>query len=233
VVGKNRYSLTEGPLEDEESSSYNNEYERSKMLAERNVLERMRVDGINATIFRPSIVVGEKAKGKLVNFNGYYLGVNAWQQLKRHLTSAGKAKEVVRIEIPNGNAINLIPVDDAVNMMIEIGNTKPAPGQIFNIVNDHYTEVGLIHDVLRNQLKIQIEVVKTGSFSVRPKTRYEKLISYGMNYVSPYAFQEAVRFDASNRTRSLGAPYRYEFSFDVLHRINDAFLSKPGAVATS
>ena len=66
--GKNLGLVPEAPIPSDENISYNNYYERSKTLAERMILDAVESEELKGTIFRPSVVFGDTADGKLIHY---------------------------------------------------------------------------------------------------------------------------------------------------------------------
>jgi len=69
VSGRFNGTFTEDDLD--RGQAFNNYYEETKFLAERDVRERMQA-GLPATIYRPSVVVGDSTTGATQKFDGPY-----------------------------------------------------------------------------------------------------------------------------------------------------------------
>lgn len=91
---------------------FNNSYEKDKWQAEQVLISSK----IPYTIFRPSILTGNSQTGKIQNFSGYYMGINAFLSV---IESSAIKKRKVRFPRLSG-LINMIPVDQAAQNMSNI-----------------------------------------------------------------------------------------------------------------
>jgi len=112
---------------------FRNAYERSKWLGEQHVWRWGRGRGRSATIYRPSIVVGDWQTGYATRFSGPYLAFAALDALKR--SQCADRSQPLRIDaMPNAD-VNFIPVDYLVELMASIVEHRPSHGRVYNIVH--------------------------------------------------------------------------------------------------
>ena len=99
----------------EVGQDFRNAYERSKFEAEQ--LVRSSGDRLPIQIFRPSIVVGERATGWTTSFNVLYAPLKAFAR------GAYRALPVRR-----SAPVDVVPVDYVADAMFELSRRPPAPG---------------------------------------------------------------------------------------------------------
>jgi thioester reductase-like protein len=114
-------------LEDEleMGQRFNNRYERSKYEAER--LVRRAMSEVPATVYRPSIVVGDSRTGEIDRFDGpYYLAIL--------LVASPLA---VPLPLPGDGVapLNVVPVDFVVDAALSIATNPAAVGKTVHLVD--------------------------------------------------------------------------------------------------
>jgi nucleoside-diphosphate-sugar epimerase len=171
----------------DEKLGFNNEYEKSKLIAEGMLLDAIGAGTLRGAVFRPSIVMGMLETGRLVNYNGFYLGLKAWMALSQYMSQCGRPGEVVRAWLDPDNALNLIPLDSAVDAMLESA-PRFGDGEVINVVNRIEVSLAQIFELLEPHLAIR-PVLMGSRAPVSGKTTYEKLVAYSLTYTAPYAKQ--------------------------------------------
>ncbi|MGE0492897.1 MAG: SDR family oxidoreductase [Vulcanimicrobiota bacterium] len=123
---------------------FNNDYERSKALAESLVAQAEFLRRF--TIYRPSIIVGESSTGYTPNFQGAYpLLLLTW------LNSASSSRsllETVGVEDPE-DGINLVPVDWVSQVVIALLGQERSAQQYYHLTNPHPTSFQALYDAVR------------------------------------------------------------------------------------
>jgi nucleoside-diphosphate-sugar epimerase len=171
----------------DEQLGFNNEYEKSKLIAEGMLLEAIASGTLRGAVFRPSIVVGMLETGRLVNYNGFYLGLKAWMALSQYMSEHGRAGEVVRTWLDPDNALNLIPLDRAVDAMLGSA-PRFRDGEVVNVVNRIEVTLARVFELMEGHLAIRPVLVGTKA-PMAGKTTYEKLVAYSLTYTAPYTKQ--------------------------------------------
>jgi thioester reductase-like protein len=137
VVSGNREGVI---LEDEleMGQSFGNPYEESKYLAER--LVRDAQASLPATVYRPSIVVGDSRTGEIDRFQGPY-------ELAILLVASPLA---VPLPLPrNGIApLNAVPVDFVVEAALSIGANPAALGRTVHLVDPAPLSVRRVYELI-------------------------------------------------------------------------------------
>ncbi len=149
VVGASRKSEL---LEDELESpkTFRNIYEESKYQGEKFLVSQMHAGKISATIFRPSILVGDFQTGQTFSYTGYYVPLFFFALLrKRHplLTNFP-----VVIPYVQGATLNLMPVDHAVRIISALADHPESKDKTFHIVNPHPPSIRSTFQESLNQL---------------------------------------------------------------------------------
>ncbi|MEW6363044.1 MAG: SDR family oxidoreductase [Acidobacteriota bacterium] len=120
VSGDRRGMVFEEELD--KGQGFKNHYEETKFRAEK--LVRERASEIPASIFRPSIVVGDSVTGETDKFDGPYMTFAAIRQGLMILTPG-------RGEVP----INLVPVDFVVDCLATIPGIDGTEGKTFHLAD--------------------------------------------------------------------------------------------------
>lgn len=223
IGGKNFELVREEEIRYKDSMQFNNEYERSKLKAENLVMDEIRKGDFNANILRPSVATGEKETGKLINYHGYYLGIQALSEFKKYLVNKNIEERFFRITGKKDATINLIPIDDCVEIMLKIKESNPEKGEIFNVVNKNSVPMDQLLRVMGQNLGVHLECGDSESFQERKKTKEEKMMAYGTTYIMPY-FDQKTKFDATNTSQVLGHIYEYKITDEKLFAINQKYL---------
>lgn len=112
---------------------FRNAYERSKWLGEQHVWRWGDCPGRSATIYRPSIVVGDWQTGYATRFSGPYRAFAVLDTLKQSQFS--DRIQPLRIDAVPSADVNFIPVDYLVELMASIVEHPTSHDQIYNIVH--------------------------------------------------------------------------------------------------
>ncbi len=224
--GKSMRIVPGSVIEMDEDLAFNNEYEMTKLLAENLVKAFCEKTASDYYIFRPSIVMGEKHTGRLVNYNGFYLGLKAFHTLNSYLSQPDGSKTRLRFESNPGNTLNLIPIDDVDALMQTINESNPPSGSVFNITNGMETKISDIISIVNDCLgNLEIQVSSKEDFLREPRNRNEKMLAYGFNYVLPYLNQD-ISFDTYNVAQQTGQPYALQLIPDQLHFYVSSYLAR-------
>jgi thioester reductase-like protein len=102
---------------------FKNFYEETKFLAEMAV----RTSGVEATVYRPGIVVGDSRSGHTAKFDGPYFALNAMSKLP----SPG-----VFMKVGSGDAlVNLVPVDFVLEALARLSTWDGAVGKTYHLTD--------------------------------------------------------------------------------------------------
>jgi thioester reductase-like protein len=110
---------------DVDHGPFNNQYEATKNAAERLVRAAM-ADGLAATIYRPSIVVGDSRTGETQKYDGPYY-------LIRYLLRCPGVGLVPRIGRPSSRELNVVPRDYVVDAIDYLSRDAGAVGETYQL----------------------------------------------------------------------------------------------------
>lgn len=212
VAGKRQGTIFENELEKDQT--FNNNYEKSKYDAEKNLAAFAKQHRLPYTVYRPSIVTGDTSTGFTKNYDNIYVFGKGMTGLKnRETRNNGKnhgttnrsgINQPTQVRIPGDkySAINLIPVDYAVRAIIAISQQAEGINNTFHIVNPSPPTLGELAEWMKVALGINnIKIVPCHEFQVQPHTLPEKLLLQRIEVFQSYMFGEPY-FDSTN-TRNL------------------------------
>lgn len=138
VSGRYEGVFTEQDLQ--KGQTFNNYYEETKYWAELEVQQAMR-RGLPATIYRPSIVVGDSQTGETQKYDGPYY---AFQWIMR------QGKTAVLPEFGDGHRyeVNLVPRDYVVDAIAYLSAQENSLGQVYHISDPQPLTVQAVVEVL-------------------------------------------------------------------------------------
>lgn len=230
VGGKRAGTLPEAPVPLSEDATFNNYYEQSKLMAENLMLDFTRRHGLFSLIFRPSIVMGDKANGRLINYTGMFLALDAMASLNEHIRKTSGDRELLRFEADADNRLNLVPLDDVIDNMCLLNEQVTEPYQVFNLTNNTSVTLQQLEEVLNGTFShLELRVATRKDFEARPRNRNEKLMAYGFNYILPYAKNQLL-FNTDKSSAVLGGAYHYAFYPDALRKIVTGYVQRKQAV---
>ena len=176
-------SLPENPV-------FANFYESSKFIAEKKVREQMKA-GLPATIFRPSIVVGDSCTGVVSEFNVIY------PFLKLFTTGS-----ITLLPAHLGSTVNIVPSDFVVKASVAIARQNDSLGRSYHLVSENPPTIEMMLK-LKNEVypgMPEIKVVNPERF--KPSNGMEK---FAYMVIRPYLgyLNERLTFDTKNTHRAL------------------------------
>lgn len=180
---------------------FNNPYEFSKCQAERLVQQWSGRTGLDAFVFRPSIVVGDSREGRIVNFDGLY-------NIMRLLDSIGSAVETSEFRVLGdpGATKNFVPADYVAETAwhILIAGT---PGT-YHLTNPRPMPLARLRDVFAELFGVPgARFAVQDEFRVKQANKLERMYQKGASVYAPYLASEPVfdRTQADAALRDLGA----------------------------
>ena len=122
-----------GPVYEEEldcGQNFRNDYEQSKVEAEHRVRQ---TSGIQATIYRPSVIVGDSRTGHTSSYQGFYRFL---ELADRFAEPARNGRRVLPLRLPflGSEPRNLVPVDWVSRAVVTILNRPGRHGQTYHLV---------------------------------------------------------------------------------------------------
>lgn len=184
-----------------------NEYERSKIEAERLVRE----SGRPFSIHRIGIVVGDSANGQISRFSGYYGFFSGIYKLRKMMEKQWKEDPVslkaagvsfdddgtlhlpVVIGCSSTSRLNLVPLDWVVDMIVRV-ILESATSRTYHLTHPYPP---LVIDIIRWSLAyLKIQDVKVGEHMPHPDEesflgRLQLMLDHGLSEFSAYVHHEA------------------------------------------
>ncbi|OHB86447.1 MAG: hypothetical protein A3D13_00015 [Planctomycetes bacterium RIFCSPHIGHO2_02_FULL_40_12] len=200
VAGKQNDIVYENELVDEEPL-FNNEYERSKFIAEQVVIKYAKGDEIPYTIYRPSIIVGDSKTGATCKFDNLYTFAKVLFNIRNALINHNSENlNDITVRVPGvpDALINLVPVDYVADAIVAILKEKETADKIFHITNPNPPELGELRDLLMSVLEINgIKVKIDGPMEHKHLSAIERLFLRQTRTYYSYLFSR-LRFDCRN-----------------------------------
>jgi nucleoside-diphosphate-sugar epimerase len=190
--------------------SFRNTYERTKWEAERHVWQAQLRGEINATIYRPSIVVGDSTHGRYEQFNVFNHPFDVTSRVRRKLCEKQKLDPAncrlnfeMRISGDANATLNIIPMDFAIGTIMKLYEAPNSTGQVYHVVNPNPPSLRLMMEIFKRHEPwegLRWEPVSPeGPF----KNAYEKFLNRQIEFLMPYLMGEAI-YDCSNVRTILG-----------------------------
>jgi len=200
VAGKQNDIVYENEPVDEEPQ-FNNEYERSKFIAEQVVIKYAKSNEIPYTIYRPSIIVGESETGATCKFDNLYTFMKVLFNI-RNAFSNHKSENLndITVRVPGipDALINLVPVDYVADAIVAILKARESINKIFHITNPDPPELCELRDLLMPVLGIEgINVKVDGQMEHKRLSAIERLFLRHTRTYYSYLFSR-LRFDCRN-----------------------------------
>jgi thioester reductase-like protein len=198
VCGRRSGRIEEDDLE--RGQDFHNSYEESKFEAER--LVRLAL-GVLATVYRPTVIVGDSASGYTAGFSGLYrvLGVAAQLAPPR---PAGPRRLPLRLPLTGDELCNLVPVDWVSRAVVDLVNQPPHHGRTYHLASPVPAPGRLIGAAAAEVLGVEGVRFAGPEGSFRP-TRLERLFWDGVREYWPYLAGNPA-FDCTNTRAAL--PHR-------------------------
>ena len=186
---------------------FKNPYEESKCRAEVMVQTAQREGRLAASVYRPSIVVGESGTGRTTHFHGVYAFIRGlWavtQRLRRKQPASDVVELPLRVPGSQSTTLNFVPIDYVTSAMVEVSKQPSSVGKVFHLANPTPTENRLWISVVCDQLRVRgIRLVGEDAFLKTPMTRMEALFDREMAFYYQYLHGEP-RFDCSQVLEAL------------------------------
>jgi nucleoside-diphosphate-sugar epimerase len=178
-------------------------YEWSKHQGEHKVADMQAAHGLDATIFRPAIIVGSP-ETHVFNHAAYYQVASALYRMLQHSKKKEganyKGELAIRLLGNPETPLNFVPITFVIDAMLrasEVAELATPSLKFFNITNDQPPSVGLVHNIVCQSLGITgLELVSPEAFEAKPMNRFERALSRNVTFQMPYMFED-IRFDTS------------------------------------
>lgn len=234
----------------EESTAFTNVYEETKSRGEVLTRDVCRREGIQLSVYRPSIVYGDSRTGRTLRFNALYFPVKAAVLLRDiyladirdhggrkaaemgiRLKDNGDLFMPIRIEVGREGGLNLVPIDHCVDVFLAILEDS-LDGGVYHIVNSRPTRIEDIANYAMRLFHLDgFQTCGPEAFAAQSKNALETLYGTYLDAYRPY-LQDLRTFEIKNAApvlarRGLTCP---EFDYGVFTRcMNYAVETRWGA----
>ena len=192
---------TEGVVREEsypEPGAFNNSYEQTKYQAEAVVLDWSRRTGMDAWIFRPSIMLGDSRTGRMINFDAMY---NILRFLD--MVSGRMNGQSLRVGADPNTTKNCIPVDYMARSVWHL--FRHAAAGIYHITHPRPLRLGELEIIFKQLFDIDnTSFVAPEQLEGVHLTKPEILFRRSASVFFPYLQREPV-FDRSGTDAALGS----------------------------
>jgi len=204
-VAGNRSDATESEVH--AGQTFRNAYEESKCRAELLIADEHGKGSILATVYRPSIVIGDSKTGRVTHFHGVYAFIRAlWaalERLRRRTPDVEFVHLPLRVLGVETQTLNFVPIDYVVDGMVAISQRPDSLGGTYHLTNPVPTENRVWLSNICRLLRVEgIQLVDAKSFAETPMTRLEGLFQKQMAFYYQY-LQGEPRFDCRRTLEAL------------------------------
>ena len=127
-----------GPVREDElecGQGFHNDYERSKCEAERRVRSAR---GLNATVYRPSVIVGDSRTGYTASYHGLYPFLELGDRVAEPAGAASPRRLLaLRLPFTGEEPRNLVPVDWVARAVVRLLHLPRWHGRTFHLTATH------------------------------------------------------------------------------------------------
>ena len=124
--------------------TFKNAYEESKCRAELLIAQEHQKGTIVASVYRPSIVIGDSKSGRVTHFHGVYAFIRGlWavlERLRRRMPEHGLVNLPLRLLGAESQTLNFVPIDYVVSGMLAISQRSDSAGGTYHLANPVPTE---------------------------------------------------------------------------------------------
>jgi thioester reductase-like protein len=189
-----------GPVHEDElghGQAFHNDYEQSKWEAERLVRQAA---GIRATVYRPSVLVGDSRTGYTSSYQGLYRFLELATRLAQP-RGPGRLFLPLRLPFTGDEPHNLVPIDWAAEALVRILSRPERHGRTYHLVSPRPVRMNDVKAVAEEVLRLE-GVEWAGRDGVADPSPLEQLFQDGLRQYWPYLDGDP-DFDWSNTRAAL------------------------------
>jgi thioester reductase-like protein/predicted lipid carrier protein YhbT len=174
-----------GDIREEEldaGQSFHNCYEESKFQGEKLLRG---TEALNATFYRPSVIVGDSLTGHTTSYTGLYRFLEMAAKLCALHASESNAHVPLRLPLSGSETWNLVTVDWVSRAIVELFLRPECHGRTYHLVSPTPVPTKMLRDVGASELNMQ-GVEFGGSSKLAHPSRLEELFFAGIEEYWPY-----------------------------------------------
>jgi thioester reductase-like protein len=220
VCGDRRGVVREDELDCGSGSS--NAYEQSKFAAEQMI---RRFDGIRATFYRPSVIVGDSRTGYTSTYHHFYRFLELAARLSARPAGPGRETRPRRQRLPlrlpltGDETQNLVPVDWVSRAVVQLLQRPHWHGRTFHLVARRPVRLREITSIIEELLQFE-GIQWTGTQGLGDPTSLEQMVLEQFRDYWSY-LRNALDFDCENTFRALPDLPPPLFDRDLMVRLLD------------
>jgi len=199
VCGLRKGRVLESELD--EGQEFSNDYERSKLEAEKLVRS---AQGVNtATVYRPAIIVGDSQTGFTTTFHGFYHFVRlAWtlaqsEEIYAAISDDNPDRVPTRLTLSGNEAKNFVPVDWVSAAITEIVRNRAHYGNTYHLTSNKRVTALMMQDVLEKIIGVRNTVFVGAGTTLENPTLVERLFYEHLQTYGSYWRDDPI-FDLTN-----------------------------------
>jgi thioester reductase-like protein len=202
VCGDRRDVVREDELDCGGGSS--NAYEQSKFAAEQMI---RRFDGIRATVYRPSVIIGDSGTGYTSTYHHFYRFLELAARLSARPEGTGsqtrprRQRLPLRLPLTGDETQNLVPVDWVSRAFVELLQRPRWHGRTFHLVARRPVRLREITAIIEDLLQFE-GIQWTGAQGLDDPTSLEQMVLEQFRDYWSY-LRNALVFDCENTSRAL------------------------------
>jgi nucleoside-diphosphate-sugar epimerase len=184
--------------------AFRNTYERTKWEAERHVWQAQIRGEISATIYRPSIVVGDSVLGRYEQFNVFNHPFDVAARVRAKLCEkqgldpkTATLKFDLRVLGDANATLNIVPIDWVIDTCMKLYSVPRSRGCVYHIVNPNPPSLGLTEKIFKENEPWEGVGFQLFDISAGFTSSFEKFINKQFEFLRPYILGEAI-YDYSN-----------------------------------
>lgn len=197
----------------QEGQSFNNHYERTKYEAEVAVQERMG-DDIDATIYRPSIVVGDSTTGETEKYDGPYYLIRLLMAQPRILSVWPRSPRAGATEL------NVVPRDYVIDAIAHLSGSSETRNEVYQLCDTSPLPVSQFVETVAAHLDRRVVGVPVPRGAAKPLAGIAQRLGLPAEPATLDYLDHPTRYVAPNTRRALAGtdiePPAFESYVDAL-----------------
>jgi thioester reductase-like protein len=202
VCGLRQGRILESELD--EGQEFGNDYERSKVAAEKMVKEAGFLD--RPTIYRPAIIVGDSQNGYTATFHGFYTPLKIVHGLINKIDPEFIYGQplMAALGLSGSESKNFVPVDWVSAVMVYIISHPEHHGTTYHLTPQHRVPLTMWCEVVEEVIKTQIAQLAAAGRRANGDFPLDTLFRDGMDVYQSY-WRDDPEFDTANT--AIAAPH--------------------------
>lgn len=202
VAGRRQGLIRESDLSD--AHGFKNPYEETKWRAEKLVNDYVLAGPIAATIYRPSIIIGDTKPGTLCSSGVYRVAQIIAAIARKYGVNRNGQGTGARLRIPGSPdcGLNLVSIDYVVDAVSALAPREDAAGRVFHLTNPRPMPNAMVVGAVGDAVGVKLELADTHDVQSEPLTGPEQMLAKAIKVYLPY-LQDRMVFEDANTNKVL------------------------------